>query len=126
MLPENAFSGTVRFGNFRKNTARLVKQLKENERTFHVISDAEQKRYSLAAPPLLSDIFNLMLETGLRCGEAYGLKRGDINLNGKYLKVTKGKTKSSIRRVPLSDKAKNFSRVEFRDLTVIIFFRTMT
>jgi len=35
-----------------KNPARLVKKLPENERTFHVISDAERKRYSLAAHPV--------------------------------------------------------------------------
>jgi integrase len=90
-----------------KNQARLVKQLPENERTFHVITESERKRYSLAAPSLLSDVFNLMLETGLRCGEAYQLKRDDVNLEGNYLQVTKGKTKSSIRRVHLTDKARN-------------------
>jgi len=47
-----------------------------------------------------------MLETGLRCGEAYALKRNDINLNTGHLKVTQGKTKSSVRQVPLSDVAK--------------------
>lgn len=89
-----------------KNPARLIKKLPENERAFHVITEAERKRYTLAAPPILADVFNLMLETGLRCGEAYQLKRGDINLSGNYLKVTRGKTKSSARRVPLSDVAK--------------------
>jgi integrase len=89
-----------------KNPARLVKQLPENDRSFHVITEAERKRYSLAAPPLLTDVFNLMLETGLRCGEVYRLKRGEVNLQGNYLQVTRGKTKSSIRRVHLSEKAK--------------------
>jgi len=47
-----------------------------------------------------------MLETGLRCGEAYALKHSDIFLNEVYLEVTKGKNKSSVRRVHLSDKAR--------------------
>lgn len=88
-----------------KNPLRTIKRLPENERQFHVITEAEEKRYRLAAPPMLSDVFGLMIETGLRCGEAYRLKQSEIFLDDGYLKVTKSKTKSSIRRVPLSEKA---------------------
>jgi integrase len=44
--------------------------------------------------------------TPLVCGEVYQLKRNEVFLDKGYLKVTKGKTKTSIRRVPLSDSAR--------------------
>jgi integrase len=47
----------------------------------------------------------MMLETGMRCGEVYRIRRQDVHLDGGYLKVTKGKTASAIRRVHLSNKA---------------------
>jgi integrase len=43
--------------------------------------------------------------TGLRCGEVYQLRRQDVFLDKGYLKVVKGKTKSSVRKVHLTDKA---------------------
>jgi integrase len=89
----------------RENPARKVKQLKANDRTFHVISNDEQKLYLLAAPQPLQDVAALMLETGMRCNEVYQLRRQDVSLEKGYLKVVKGKTKSSVRRVHLSDEA---------------------
>ena len=89
----------------RDNPARKVKQLKANERSFHVISNDEQKLYLLAAPQPLQDVAALMLETGMRCNEVYQLRRQDISLEKGYLKIYKAKTKSSVRRVHLSDEA---------------------
>jgi integrase len=48
-----------------------------------------------------------MLETGMRCGEVYQLKRQDVFLAEGYLKVISGKTASSIRRVHLSSRAQS-------------------
>jgi integrase len=89
----------------RDNPARKIKQLKANERSFHVISSDEQKLYLLAAPQPLQDVAALMLETGMRCSEVYQLRRQDVSLEKGYLKVYKAKTKSSVRRVHLSDEA---------------------
>ncbi len=89
----------------RDNPARKIKQLKANERSFHVISNDEQKLYLLAAPQPLQDVAALMLETGMRCNEVYQLRRQDVSLEKGYLKVYKAKTKSSVRRVHLSDEA---------------------
>jgi len=86
--------------------ARSIKRLPENETTFHVITKDEEKRYLLACPPLLQDVATVMLETGMRCGEVYRVRRSDVNLENNYLQITKGKTKSSIRRVYLTDKAR--------------------
>ncbi len=88
-----------------KNPARKIKQLAENERQFHVISDEEEKLYLMACPQPLQDVASLMLEIGLRCGEVYQLRRQDVSLEKSYLKVYKGKTKSALRRVHLSERA---------------------
>jgi integrase len=48
----------------------------------------------------------MMLETGMRCGEIYRVRHSEVNLENNYLLVTKGKTKSSVGRVYLSDKAR--------------------
>lgn len=89
----------------RDNPARPVKQLTEDVNEFHVLTDDEERRYLLASPQPLKDVAALMLETGLRCAEVYQLKRSDVYLEKNFLQVTKGKTKSSIRRVHLSDRA---------------------
>jgi len=52
------------------------------------------------------DVAAVMLETGMRCGEVYQLRKQDVNLAQGFVKVVKGKTKSSIRRVHLSDRAR--------------------
>ncbi len=91
----------------RDNPARQVKQLTEAENTFHVLSPDEEKKYLLASPQPLSDVAAVMLETGMRCGEVYQLRKRDVNLVQGFLKVTKGKTKSSVRRVHLSERARN-------------------
>ncbi len=46
----------------------------------------------------------------MRCGEVYQLRRQDVSLEKGYLKVAKGKTKSSVRRVHLSDEAQKVLR----------------
>ncbi len=86
--------------------ARSIKRLPENETKYHVITKDEEKHYLIACPPLLQDVATVMLETGMRCGEVYRVRRCDINLENNYLQITKGKTKSSIRRVYLTDKAR--------------------
>jgi integrase len=47
----------------------------------------------------------IMLETGMRCGEVYQLRRQDVSLEKGFLKVANGKTRSSVRRVHLSARA---------------------
>jgi len=79
-----------------------------------LISKDEQIIYLFASPQPLKDVASLMLETGLRCGEVYRLKRQNVFIDKGFLKVTKGKTRSSIRQIHLSDIAKRIlsSRIE--------------
>lgn len=90
--------------------ARTVKLLKENDASFHVITDDEERLYLMACPQPLQDVAIIMLETGMRCGEVYRIKRGEVFLEKGFLKVTEGKTNTSVRRVHLSEKAKNVLR----------------
>ena len=97
--------------------ARSVKLLKENDAEFYVLSGDEEKRYLLAAPQPLRDIAILMLESGMRCGEIYRIRRSEVYLEKGYLKVTKGKTKASVRQVHLSAKAMSVLRSRLQKFT---------
>lgn len=101
----------------RNNPALGVKQLKANERNFHVITGDEEKLYLLAAPQPLQDVAILMLETGMRCGEVYRVRRQDVSLEKGFLQVVKGKTDSSIRQVHLSDRAQEVLRYRIDKFT---------
>lgn len=79
-----------------------VKLLKENDAEFHVITDHEEKIYLMACPQPLQDIATIILETGMRCGEVYRIRRDEVFLGKNFLKVTKGKTKASIRNIHLT------------------------
>jgi integrase len=58
-----------------------------------------------------------MLETGMRCGEVYQLRRCDISLDKGFLQVVKGKTDSSVRQVHLSDTAQAVLRYRMDKFT---------
>lgn len=89
----------------QSNPAKAVKKLSENERSFHVLTEKEEKEYLFACPPILRDIASLMLECGLRCSEAYQIRRQDVHLEKGFIQIVKGKTKAAIRKVHLSEKA---------------------
>lgn len=93
-----------------KNPSIPVKLLKENDAEFHVITDDEERLYLMACQQPLQDIALLMLETGMRCGEVYRIRRDEVFLNKGFLKITKGKTKASIRQIHLSERAKDVLR----------------
>jgi integrase len=63
--------------------------------------------YLAACPPLLRDVAVLLLDTGLRLGEALTLRWSDVHLepvgNARYgwVHIREGKSKNAIRNVPL-------------------------
>ncbi len=75
-----------------------------------VLSPKQEELYLTACPQPLHDIAVLMLETGLRIGEALNLEWPDVTLkplHGSrfgFLRVREGKSKSARRVVPLTDR----------------------
>lgn len=74
-----------------------------------VLSDEQVGRYLAAAPQPLRDVATLILETGLRIGEALSLKWHDVNLTAAiharlgYLQIRAGKSRAAICTTPLSE-----------------------
>lgn len=89
----------------RENPAANIKMLPGNDLSFHVITSMEEKAYLETCQQPLKDVAELMFLTGMRPIEVFQLQQGDVFPEKKYLQVRKGKTKASIRRIPLSDRA---------------------
>jgi len=97
-----------------KNPADNIKQLPENDRTFHVLTREEEKHYLLACPQPLQDVATLILQTGMRPKEIYQLRRENVSIAKGFLNVEHSKTKSSNRKIWLTKKASKVlqSRIE--------------
>jgi integrase len=76
-----------------------------------VLSRKQEEIYLVACPQPLNDIAVLILETGLRIGEALHLEWADITLapvndaRFGFLRVREGKSKNARRIIPLTDRA---------------------
>ena len=81
-----------------------------------VLSRKQEEIYLAACPQPLNDLAVLLLETGLRIGEALHLEWADITLepvNGArfgFLRVREGKSKNARRVIPLTDRASSMLR----------------
>ncbi len=60
------FNRLVKSEHLRKNIAVDIKQLSENERRFHVLSNEEEKLYLIACVQPLRDVATIIVETGMR------------------------------------------------------------
>lgn len=87
--------------------AHKVRFLKENGRE-RILSFEEERRYLAAASQPLRDVAALILELGLRPGEACSIRSEDIHFYAipPFLHVPFGKTKNAVRDVPLTERAK--------------------
>jgi integrase len=88
-----------------KSPANNIKQLPENDRKFYVLTRDDENKYLMACPQPLRDVARLMIETGMRPAEIYQLKRENVSIEKRFLKVENSKTKSSNRRIWLTEKA---------------------
>ena len=78
----------------------------------YILSYTEETVYLDFAPQPLKDIATLVLDTGLRIGEALALEWADVHLtpNGSqwgYLQVREGKSRNARRAIPLTERAHN-------------------
>ncbi len=106
----------------RDNSAAKIQQLPENDLSFHVITEKEEKAYLLACPQPLRDVAELMLETGMRPVEVFRLQREDVSIGKGYLQITRSKTKASIRRIHLSDSAKAILKARLERFDGVFLF----
>ncbi len=84
----------------------------EHEREF-VLTQPQERIYLEFAPQPLLDMAILMIDTGLRVGEAVALEWREIHLNPAhgarfgYLRVRDGKSKYAKRNVPITDRVRD-------------------
>jgi integrase len=92
-------------------TAHKVKFLRERGRE-RILSFEEERRYLAAGSQPLRDVAMLILEMGLRPGEACSIRREDVHLYAAtpFLHVPFGKTKNAVRDVPLTERGKEVLR----------------
>jgi len=92
----------------------------ERNREF-VLSRAQEPRYLETAPQPLRDVAVLILDTGLRVGEAVALEWPDVNLNPiegarlGFLRIRRGKSKNSKRNLPLTSRVREMLSHRFND-----------
>jgi len=99
------FNFAIRLGKARENPVVKVKFFRERPNHMRVISAEEEQSYLAAASPLLHDVAVMMLETGMRPGEIYRLRREDVDLSLRSVQVRSGKTCNAARHIPLTERA---------------------
>jgi integrase len=99
------FNFAIRLNKARANPVAGVKQLAEHNLHMRVVSLEEESAYLAAASQPLRDVATTILETGMRPGEVFHLRREDVNLEIGFLQIPRGKTLFARRTVPLTARA---------------------
>ena len=85
-----------------RNPVSGLNPLEEENQQDRVLTFKEQAFYLAHATPTLRDVATLMLETGMRPEEVYGIEVSNVHLPEGFLIVPKGKTPAARRRVNLT------------------------
>ena len=96
------FNLAIRLKKARTNAVSGVKLLPEHNLQMRVLSWEEESAYLAAVSQPLRDVAALMLETGMRPGEVFRLRREDVNLELGFLRIPTGKTPFARRTIPLT------------------------
>jgi integrase len=87
-----------------------------------VLTWEEQSAYLRAASQPLQDVAALILETGMRPGEVFRLRREDVNLNLAFLRIASGKTQFARRTIPLTQTASEVLTRRMADVKSVWLF----
>jgi integrase len=101
------FNLAVRSRKVKSNPVVGVKMLPENNLQMRVISQREESDYLSAASQPLRDVATLILETGMRPGEVFKMRKEDVNLELAFLRIPFGKTQFARRTIPLTRRAQD-------------------
>jgi integrase len=100
------FNLAIRLKKARTNPVSGVKLLPEQNLQMRVLSWEQESAYLAAASQPLRDAAALMLETGMRPGEVFHLRREDVSLELGFLRIPAGKTAFARRTIPLTQRAR--------------------
>jgi len=96
------FNLAIRLKQAKTNPVSGVKLLPEHNLQMRVLSWKEEASYLTVASQPLRDVVMLILETGMRPGEVFRLRREDVNLELGFLRIPTGKTPFARRTIPLT------------------------
>lgn len=99
------FNFAIRMKKAKTNPVVGVKFLPENNARMRVISFVEEAAYLHAASSTLRDIAIVILETGMRPGEVFHLRREDVNREFGFVQIPTGKTRFARRTIPVTARA---------------------
>jgi len=100
------FNLAIRLNKARTNPVSGVKLLPEHNLQMRVLSWEEESAYLAAASQPLRDVAALILETGMRPGEALHLSKEDVGLELGFVRIPSGKTEFARRTIPLTHRAR--------------------
>jgi integrase len=99
------FNLAIRLHKARNNPVAGVKLLAERNLHMRVVSPEEESAYLVAARQPLRDVATIIFETGMRPGEVLRLRKEDVSLELRFLRVPTGKTPFARRTIPLTHRA---------------------
>lgn len=92
-------------GKANTNPAAGVKLLPEHNLQIRAVSPEEETAYLAASSQTLRDAATLILETGMRPGEVFRLRKEDTDPNVSFVRISDGKTEFARRTIPLTQRA---------------------
>ncbi len=98
------FNLAIRLKKATTNPVTGIKLLPEHNLQIRVVSLEEEEAYLTAASQPLRDVAMTILETGMRPGEVFRLRKEDVNLELEFLRIPTGKTPFARRTIPLTER----------------------
>ncbi len=100
------FNLAMRLRKAKMNPVSGVKLLPERNHQMRVLTWEEESAYLAAASQPLRDVAALILQTGMRPGEVFHLKKEDVSLQPGFIHIPSGKTAFARRTIPLTARAR--------------------